>query len=1535
MTVLNRIARRVKPVALIACYAAFLGGPLCAGEAPLVFEVQNGEWERFREAVCFTLTPEQAEQIDGRRVVEIGQWGEVAAPVQHSLDSSDPTKVVLSWLPAGITLPGELRRYALLPKERLKEPAPPTSDLKLEETGTHIAVSNSYFQVRHPRKGHGGFPDKIVFRLSGNEETRLLFYDRLYSREPRRLCWAREDARATARVAFRSPTRVVIEARCGYYAGGYARGNARAVYRYVYSPCSPVVEVSCVVTREDDKPWRELHFLHPSREDFHYTRFIVGHPPEEHPMAAVGTKSRGHGGRDWGVMATDQDAVGVGYRGVTCWDASDEFVYYVRANTGGWKTREASFTGLLYFGPAVDDFNWYSRWLGPKRGQTVRLAKAGAAVAASAAAEEPLKGARELHNDALRIAFADAADGYACLGIENRLVNGTRFVHPRDEAPGLWKLEFRGPYVQPPENEPKKKEEGVLLDNQAKAARSAELKKTDQGQILTLTWKGLDLPDEPDAVDVTAQIKLLPGVGESEWRIRVANRSKRLGLWETHYPLLSTVCRKGTADVLRPGGNWGGMLFENFKGSCGGRYPSGGCPVQCMAFNLGEAGLYMAAHDAAARAKRVIISREQDATFATCAEDMGVPGSHVAAPFPVVIQAYKGDWWDAARIYRFWATKQPWTRKGWIRDRKDIPKRFRELGVWMLGGGEPKSVRPWMLDAEQVFPVPVGLHWYCWHVIPFDHTYPEYFPTKKDFDKVVRELVGRGQVMMPYINGRLWDRDIPSFETGIKAACKQRSGEPYTEIYGSGRRLAPTCPFTQLWQDKVNEIIHGLIHDCGVNAVYLDQIGAAAPRLCFDPSHGHPLGGGRHWVDGYRKMLDRVKAQGVANNVAFTTENTAEPYMDNIDGFLAWSPRYEHDVPLLPAVYSGYTIYFTSPQAAQDDLDAFVMAQGRDFLWGCQLGWNGTWILEEKHRAKARFMGRLAQYRLAAKQFFVCGQLLDEVRPTQPLPSLTSVWHRRKPHGATLPAVMGTLWRAHDGSLGIFMVNYDSGPQRLTYTIDPQRWLREADGSKGWTFSLLTPEGATPWQVAGPGVVERTELLAGREVRAVVVRPSDRVPGLLARARHAVEAHPAASPLGAAARQFVFDQALRDLALEVKVADSLLTVAKGEPAEAILKVENKSNAAQRLTITWPDGRRTSHTALPQKTTEARHVFWPAETAAALADGSVDVALGERGAGRERRFPVYIRAVPPVSVAMGSMPKIRGGESFMLPIEVRNNSRVTRQGKMELLAPQGWRVEPGAQLDVGALPPGGRHDVLLKCTAPPARSTTLKRLSLRFIEHLADTQVTVLKSRPSMDCRHFPKAPKIDGKLDEWTKLEALTLGGKNRESVKITKDYKGAADCSARIQLGWDAKCFYLAAEVTDDKFHQDEDGFQCWNGDCIQLAFRTGSPKKPQGYDGTEFEVGLTKAPSGPMLFQWMPGRCALKDGRLAVVRDGTVTRYEAAVPWRALGVKSPVVSGRVSWSMTVNDNDGQGFRGWLEWTPGVCGGKDSSEFGWLKFVR
>ena len=164
---------------------------------------------------------------------------------------------------------------------------------------------------------------------------------------------------------------------------------------------------------------------------------------------------------------------------------------------------------------------------------------------------------------------------------------------------------------------------------------------------------------------------------------------------------------------------------------------------------------------------------------------------------------------------------------------------------------------------------PSGFHWYNWHEIPFDNDYPHYFPTKAGFPEAVRELQSANVFVMPYINGRLWDtRDKGSedfeFTAVAKAAVsKNEKGEPYTEVYGSKEadgspvRLGVMCPATQLWQNRVRDIVLRLMNECGVKGVYIDQIAAAAPTLCCDATHGHPLGGGHWWTEGYWKLLER------------------------------------------------------------------------------------------------------------------------------------------------------------------------------------------------------------------------------------------------------------------------------------------------------------------------------------------------------------------------------------------------------------------------------------------------------------------------------------------------------------------------------------------------------------------------------------------------------------------------------------------------------------------------------------------------------
>jgi hypothetical protein len=785
-------------------------------------------------------------------------------------------------------------------------------------------------------------------------------------------------------------------------------------------------------------------------------------------MQPKGARSKPISAQQWAVMADGTNACGVGFDGVACWDASDEFVYYVRSASPGWEGRTYAFDGGLYFGPD-SDAAWYSSWLGADRQPEFRFFRDGQAWVP--VDTPPVCGAHEIGNRTLRLAFAGAEQGFDCVGIENRLAGGVRFVSPRENAPGLWSLTFGNGAAT------------TTLDNRAPVRRVYGERSRD---TLTFHWQGLDLPDEPGCVDVRAEVRLQSGTGASEWRLSVTNRSVRYGLVSTEYPLLRGVVPRGAADVLLPHGNWGGSLMRRHAGRFEGHYPSGQCPLQMLAFNLGEAGLYVAAHDGGAQDKRVVVTREQDTTFRYLAPDAGVAGAAGAPDYPVVVAAYTGDWWRAARRYREWALRQAWTAKGPLQSRTDVPEHLRDLGFWMLLNGKPEGVARGMAEAKRLYAgVPVGVHWYCWHQIPFDNSYPEYFPTLDGMADAARALVAGGVTVMPYINARLWDRDIPSFAGAYPAACKQLAGTNYVETYGSGRSLVPMCPYTEFWQNKVGEICRRLTDACGVNAIYLDQIGAAAPAACYDRFHGHPVGGGRYWADGYRTMLTGIKARAAKAGVALTTENTAEPYMDTIDAYLAWSPRNQEDVPLLPAVYSGYTIYFTSPQAAGDSVDAFCAAQGRDFLWGCQLGWNDPWILRDEHREKQRFQHELCRYRVAAKAFFVYGQLVDELRLAGCVPQATQVWNRNRPHEARLPAVQGTVWRDGAGRLAVFVINTSGSPQRADFALDPAVWLK----SKGpWRISLLTPDGETP--------LERTSdlgVLLGdlqpRSVRALVISP--------------------------------------------------------------------------------------------------------------------------------------------------------------------------------------------------------------------------------------------------------------------------------------------------------------------------------------------------------------------------------------------------------------------------------------------------------------
>ena len=639
-----------------------------------------------------------------------------------------------------------------------------------------------------------------------------------------------------------------------------------------------------------------------------------------------------------------------------------------------------------------------------------------------------------LENEAMRILFADASRGWGVTGIVNKVAGDARFLRDTTREIDLWQVFFS------------KEQDGKRVECKNVSNRSAAKRRIERtGSKTTFVFEEIDLPDEPGAVDVRATVELEPGMGVSLWTLDVTNRSRVFAVSRTKYPVLKRVTDDGAGDMMMPSSNLGAYLVRKRDSK---KIPEPrmvgymGYAPMASAFNLGDAGLYVAAHDGDGHIKYFDVKGEQNVSFYTPMENMGRLGRAAGSPgYPVCIACYKGDWWQAAKLYRKFALRQPWTAKGPICRRADYPKAMSETPLWINIHGSSAAAKDTLAAAKKAFPdLTTGLHWHCWNLPGHDVNYPEYFPTVPGVSNAVAACRAMGQVPMIYTNGRLWDAGTMGWRFAQPYATVQDDGTPYIERYANRRAQGIMCPYTREWQDVMNELTQRITGpEVGAPGLFMDQIGAAVPRLCFNPMHGHTLGGGTYWFEGYRSMLARAHATAFANGAFLTTEGSAEPWMDNVDGYLVVTMRRPDDVPFYPAVYSGYTTYFCSPQHELDDDISWRYLQTREAFWGVELGWfSPSFLTAPENAVKREIVGALCRLRMKYKDFLAYGTLLDEARfaapPSTVQARLRPRWENRgKEQVFDAPSVIGNIWRnSSDTETLLFLANISAEEQSVT-----------------------------------------------------------------------------------------------------------------------------------------------------------------------------------------------------------------------------------------------------------------------------------------------------------------------------------------------------------------------------------------------------------------------------------------------------------------------------------------------------------------------
>ncbi len=976
-----------------------------------------------------------------------------------------------------------------------------------------------------------GFPSRIQFGKTRKDFQNFAWNDRLHHQELGGFL-LRNDKQASVSVVSDGPLCRVVRVEASYKRadGTQPSSQPRAVYDWYYFRNVPLVYVTAVITQKSSFRWNEVHFLElnfPGKDFLHW----AGGQREAAGQLVGDSQSQRM--PDWAALVDGSNAIGMfGCGTVLVHDGRGHYGTYLHAEGDRswqpWDDTVRRYSGWLWIGCADSPQQAIAHWqqqLPLQLPGTVTTQRVHDAIANS-------------RRDAEQLADAARAAQRWNIAVASRLERGGRAEAALDalagKLPDDWQVLEAGDlrlavtrgasgirlaslFDSRANHEHLGADPGPLFRITLRNAESQQLKTIDADQgwqqldvntpnsdTLVLRWHD-PVDSDVGALQVTAEARADPNHSAVHWRFNASGEKEPWGLWHVIFPQLEVVAPGDDPVLLIPRGPGEEQLGVWDKAfSFQGRYPSGWTSMQFMAVydRQSQTGLYWAIHDPFGGTKDFAAKTTPPTpTLAWTADvpvpDMGKPGNAYQLEGEAVWQAFQGDWYDAAVIYRDWVrTHARWYPKLGGEGREDTPAWMRELCVWAQTGGAAASCVDQVQRFAEYLGVPVGFHWYSWHKIPFDNDYPHYFPPKDDFAQGVQKLHEANVFVMPYINGRLWDtrdhglEDSEFTKKALPAATKNEDGKPYTEVYGSKEsdgspvRLAVMCPTTSTWQDEIHGIVGRLLNQYDVDGVYIDQIAAAAPVTCMDSTHGHPLGGGHWWNEGYWQMLEKIR-HDMQPDQMLTTECNAEPFVKWFDGYLTWHWQFDGQVPAFPAIYGGAIQMFGRAYrgGATRDL-ALRMKSAQQLVFGEQIGWLNPNVVDQEENAS--FLRQVVRLRWQLRRYFHAGQMLRPPKLQGDIPRVRADWQWQNEWWVETDGVLTGAWRLpREESVVVILANVTDKPVVASWTFDAAESGLQADQLHIRQITCEGPEAPN----ASPATFKKQIELPPRTVLAWEITP--------------------------------------------------------------------------------------------------------------------------------------------------------------------------------------------------------------------------------------------------------------------------------------------------------------------------------------------------------------------------------------------------------------------------------------------------------------
>ncbi|MBQ7257488.1 MAG: hypothetical protein IJS60_07340 [Abditibacteriota bacterium] len=250
------------------------------------------------------------------------------------------------------------------------------------------------------------------------------------------------------------------------------------------------------------------------------------------------------------------------------------------------------------------------------------------------------------------------------------------------------------------------------------------------------------------------------------------------------------------------------------------------------------------------------------------------------------------------------------------------------------------------------------------------------------------------------------------------------------------------------------------------DALYFDQVGNTGSKVCFNPAHKHPMGGGDHYLSNYNKLLGELRkalTEIKGEPVPFGTEGETDAF--DFDLWLTIFPggdSLQEGGEVHSLVCSGYGVQhgqcyrLDDIEFNEDDNDPAIYKCATEWTNGIQPIWLEAWWNIKSCPRFEKYFSKMVLCRDYIRDYNIFGEMVRKVKITD-CPIKKFMWlHNSEKFYEDSQAVKTMSYNYKDKTCVVFTNMSD---EKINITWESKGSDLGLKNKSSYTVSKFYPEG--------------------------------------------------------------------------------------------------------------------------------------------------------------------------------------------------------------------------------------------------------------------------------------------------------------------------------------------------------------------------------------------------------------------------------------------------------------------------------------------